>query len=508
MNRKITTSIEILLIALSIIGMSIYFYVALSRIAYPFTIEWVESNVFLHVLRVLSGKPIFIPPSYDFIPMIYTPLYYYVAAIFARVTGQIMFSMRLVSIFASLLIFLMIYAFCRVIKISAQSSLIAVGLFAASYAATGFWFDVGRVDTLSLALLLIGYVLTFAQTKRENIFGVIAGIVFFLSFATKQSALFAFPFLISYLLLKRRWMKALWTAISFILSVGLFVVGMNIVSNGWFWIYVFEIPTAHPISWRMVTQDIWISFIFPKFAGLILTIILGVIVLLMGGDRKESNNFVVIVFSFVVPLSIISIVSMGKQWGYLNGLMPIAIAFSVMGGEAYHRSAIFLNNASDWKVLYIFVSASLILQFIAFRYDFRTQIPTRDTWAAGERILDLLRASKDPIFVPTSAYLLYMVGQPTHFQTSSLGDLNLAAQNNPAIMELSKPYLDKINAYLTSNSIKTIILSNANWYDKVFSTENGYNCESLLNNHAPLTTVTGAISYLNRICHFQGEPIQ
>ena len=200
---------------------------------------------------------------------------------------------------------------------------------------------------------------------------------------------------------------------------------------------------------------------------------------------------------------------MAKQWGYINSLMPIVAAFSVMGSEAYHRSEIVvisgLNTTRNLKVLYYLVSVSLILQFIGLRYDFRTQIPTLASEDAGEKILDILRVSKNPIYVPTSPYLLYMVGQPTHFQASSLGDLYLAAQYNPAIMGLSKKYLNRITEYLMSNSIKTTILSNASWYDEVFNTENGYSCESLVVDHTPLITVTGAISYLSRICRFQGE---
>jgi len=507
-NRKTTTFVESILGGLSIIALCAYFYVAFSRIAYPFTIEWAESNTFLHVVRVLEGKPIFVPPSYDFIPMIYTPFYYYIVAIFAQVTGQIMFSMRLVSVLASLLIFIMIYALCRLRQITPQSSIIAVGLFAASYAVTGYWFDVGRVDILYLALLLTGYVLIIAQTKRDNAVGVIAGIVVFLSFATKQSALLAIPFLLFDLILKRRWMKALWLGISFALSCGLFVVLMNTVSKGWFWIYIYEIPSAHPISWGMVTHDFWISYIFPNFPWMIMAVILAVIVLLVLHDKVGAFNHAVFVFTLFLPLSIMSIASMAKQWGYINGLLPIVAALSIISVEAYQLAAAAMtssqNSAWNLKVLYYLVSVSIIFQFVGLRYDFRTQIPTQASLDAGERIISILRISKGPVFIPTSPYLLYMADQQTHFQASSLGDLSLAAQHDPALMKLFKEYLDRISEHLLSKSIKTAILPNANWYDGVFSIENGHDCESLVTDHPPLITVTGAVSYLDRICRFHG----
>lgn len=89
--------VHIILIGCTIVVVTLFLFVALSRIRYPFAIEWVEGNTFLHVLRVLQGKPIYVAPSYDFIPMIYTPLYYYVSAPVAIATGNIMIAMRVVS---------------------------------------------------------------------------------------------------------------------------------------------------------------------------------------------------------------------------------------------------------------------------------------------------------------------------------------------------------------------------------------------------------------------------
>ncbi|WP_322487719.1 hypothetical protein [Chloroflexus sp.] len=69
--------IHIVLTGCTGIAVTLFLWVALSRLSYPFAIEWLEGNSFLHVLRVLQGQPLYVAPSYDFIPMIYTPLYYY-----------------------------------------------------------------------------------------------------------------------------------------------------------------------------------------------------------------------------------------------------------------------------------------------------------------------------------------------------------------------------------------------------------------------------------------------
>ena len=503
--------VESIFAGLSIIALCVYLYVAFSRVAYPFSLEWIEANTFLHVLLVLQHKPIYGPPSYDFIPMIYTPFYYYIAAAFAKLTGQIMLSMRLVSILASLLIFVVIYALCRVRQMPPLVSLGAVGLFAAAYAVTGYWLDIGKTDSLSLALLLSGYLVMLVQTKRDTILGALAGFIVFLSFATKQQALIMVPFLLLHLILERRWKKALWLGISFLASGAIFVVIMNIVTKGWFWFYIYAVPSTFPISWEMVKHQFWTLYVFPNYTGLIVVIFLAAIVLLSRRNRIDIFYHSTFVFTFFLPLFAMSIISMSHQWGWINNLLPMAVAFSVIGAEAYHQVAASMNSsqAKTWmnKGLYALVSVLIFFQFITLRYDFRTQIPASSNLEAGYKLLDILRDSKGPIFIPTSPYLLSMLGQPTHFQASSAGDLSLASQRNSAIRQSYQKYQDGISEYLLSKSIQTVILPNASWYDNVFSLENGYKCESLVTDpdRPPLITVTGAISYLDRICRFQGE---
>ena len=507
MSRKIITFVEATFVGLSIIALCVYFYVAFSRIAYPFSLEWIEANTFLHVLRVLQNKPIYGPPSFDFIPMIYTPFYYYLAAAFAEFTGQIMLSMRLVSILSSILIFVVIFALCRVRQLPWLVSLGAVGLFAASYAVTGYWLDIGKTDSLSLALLLSGYLLMMVQTKHNNFLGVLAGFIVFLSFATKQQALIMVPFLLLHLILEKRWIKALWLGISFLASGAIFVIIMNIVTKGWFWFYIYAVPSSFPISWEIVKHQFWTLYVFPNYTWLIMVIFLAALVLFSRRIRIDFFYHSAFVFTFFLPLFAMSIISMAHQWGWINNLLPMAVAFSVIGAEAYQQVAdsVDSGHAKAWiyKGLYALVSVLIIFQFITLRYDFRAQIPTTSNLEAGYKILDILRNSKGPVFVPTSPYLLYMVGQPTHFQASSLGDLNLATQNNPAIMKIFNNYRDGIAEYFLSKSIQTAILPNTTWYDEIFSVVNGYNCEQL--DKPLLTSVTGALSYLDRICRFQGE---
>ncbi|WP_028459777.1 glycosyltransferase family 39 protein [Chloroflexus sp. Y-396-1] len=279
-DQTILCIAKILLLALSCIAIGTYLYVALSRISFPFAVEWVESNTFIQVVQILNGRPIYTYPSFDFIPTIYTPLYYYIVALFAKFTQQIMFSMRFVSLLASITIFVMIYKICRQRGMSRESSFVAIGLFAASYGVVGYWFDIGRVDTLFLAFLLVSYALTITQAKPDSLYGMLAGLTLFLSFATKQPALGVTPFIVGYLVVQKRWLKALWLSCSFLVAWTGFVFFMNITSDGWFWTYTFSIPATHPILWETLF-NFWTLYILPKFSLLLIIPIFSILILFL-----------------------------------------------------------------------------------------------------------------------------------------------------------------------------------------------------------------------------------
>jgi len=504
MYQKSTQFVEWVLIGLSSLSISIYCYVAYSRLVYPFTIEWCEGNTFINIVQLLEGKQIFVPPSFDFIPSIYMPFYYYVTALLAKLTGQIMFSMRLISILASLLAFVSIYFLCRGRKISPRISIVATGLFAACYGVTGYWFDVGRIDMLYIGLLLFAYMLCVIRTKHEKLVGFFAGFVLFLSYATKQTALAAFPFILIYLILNHRWMNALWLGISFSASGILFVTIMNIVSKGWFWFYTYLIPSSHPVSIKMITQNFWTQYISPKFLWIIGIIALSALLLILVNDKNAFFDKALFDFSFLLPLCIMSVSTMAKQWGYINGLLPIVAAFAVVGAEAFQRITILLNlysNHIKWrKVIYYLVSIAILFQFFALRYDFRSQIPNSATLKAGNKILKMISSSEAPMFIPTASYLLYLAGKPIHYHTAAMGDVELASAYNPKIDEITKGYKSEIDEYLLSGLIKTAILPDEIWVNSVFNKKNGYKCKSLLDGKPPLITFTGAFSWLEYVC--------
>ncbi len=121
-----------------------YLGVAVLRLSYPFELEWLEGGCLDHVGRVLDGKKLYGPPSLEFVPFIYTPLYYYVAALVAGIVGFGFLPLRLVSFAASLGCLGCIYLVVRRETLDRFPAVLAACLFAATYRASGGWLDLAR----------------------------------------------------------------------------------------------------------------------------------------------------------------------------------------------------------------------------------------------------------------------------------------------------------------------------------------------------------------------------
>src|SRR5262249_59845885 len=57
------------------------------RFSYGFDREWMEGGMLLPAKRIADGQPLYAPPSIDFVPYLYTPLYPAVVAVLGKIFG-------------------------------------------------------------------------------------------------------------------------------------------------------------------------------------------------------------------------------------------------------------------------------------------------------------------------------------------------------------------------------------------------------------------------------------
>jgi len=111
-----------------------------------------------------------------------------------RLLGEGFLALRIISILSFLGSSILIYRIISSETKSSPASWIGCGLFAASFGVVGYWYDVGRVDSLAIFLILFSaYTLRYHPGPRG---AVLSAILFSASFLTKQSALIFLPFMI------------------------------------------------------------------------------------------------------------------------------------------------------------------------------------------------------------------------------------------------------------------------------------------------------------------------
>lgn len=484
----------------SAMAVASYLAVAVQRAGYPFVLEWVEANSYLHVLRLLGGQPIYGPPSFDFVPMIYPPLYYYAAAPLAWATGQIMLAMRLVSLAASLAAFVAIYLLARGRGLPRVWSFVAVGLFAASYRIVGYWFDVARVDMLFLALLLLAAAAAVAPSRRDGLMGVVAGLLLALAFSAKQQALLFLPFLLLYLALEQRWRRALAMAVTAGVVVLGFVIAANLVSDGWFWFYTVRVPAAAPssprLAWELTRQAAGAS-VLPALALTAIGVLVG-----WRADRTRVQRVRLATLGvLLLALFAASYLSMSKQWGYVNGLLPAAAGLALATAEAsWMIDRARLGRAWAQLALLALAAGLLLLQFALLRYNPAAQLPSQRDLRAGYATVDALRTAPGPVFAPTAPYLLHMAGRPTHFHLSALSDVEVAAAHDPAIAAVFQPHQWAIQQATASSRVRSAVLPDVDWFDAVYGPAQGFTCAPLGSEGRTLGVFTGAPRSVDRLC--------
>jgi hypothetical protein len=186
------------------------------RFLYPYDLEWMEGGLLQHAQRIADGQGLYVAPSIDFIPYLYTPLYPGLISLLGSVFGISYQLGRALSILALLGITAVTIAaivrwrprilarFAIVPNSSATAAdgagrgprwvgaALALGVFAAGYPYVEGWYDLVRADTLFLFLITAG-VLAASRWARAGIAGngdalmMAAGALMTLAFFTKQT---------------------------------------------------------------------------------------------------------------------------------------------------------------------------------------------------------------------------------------------------------------------------------------------------------------------------------
>ncbi|UCC67086.1 MAG: glycosyltransferase family 39 protein [Armatimonadota bacterium] len=394
-----------------------YLVVAILRIQYPFELEWMEGGVVDHIRRILAGKPLYVRPSPQFVPFIYTPLYFYLSALVSRILGVGFLPLRLVSFASSIGCLAVIWLLVKRQTSSHFPGILAAGLFAATYPLSDGWFDIARVDSLFLLLLLLAiYMLGPGRTPRSWIAG---GVLIWLSFLTKQTALLSsLPIMLSCFLQDRR------RSLLLIAAAGVPIWGSNWlldrIHDGWYGYYVFELPAGPPIVTELLAE-FWTKDLLPPLWAACLLSAFYLWHELARGNRAAGGLYLAVAAGLL-----------GGAWvgrlhagGHENVLLPAYAAIAILFGLAAGTALKLIRAAAPDRraLLEIGLYALCLLQFALLVYHPSRLVPTRDDLEAGREFIATIAAVEGEVFIPDHGYLPALAGKRTHAHGMAVFDV-------------------------------------------------------------------------------------
>jgi hypothetical protein len=305
-----------------LVAIGAYLLVALRRLDYPFGLEQLEGNSLVEVHRILAGQSLYPAPSAGYVPDGYPPLYFYVSAAAARVFGASYLTLRLVSLASSLACFALLARLVQRETGSIAAGTGAAGVFAATYFAAGDWFDIGRVDSLFLALSIGA--LYAVRWMRATPGAVAAGILLAAAALTKQTGLAELVAVPGVLLFGPRRGLARVAALTALTVVALSTLALRLANGGWYTYYVFK-----QMSGQALTAGNFGWF----WTALATAMGLAACSALIGARRVPRE-----LLAGCAALAVGGYATLVHSGGAINDLLPAYLAVALLAGLALGRT--------------------------------------------------------------------------------------------------------------------------------------------------------------------------
>lgn len=389
-----------------------YLGIGIAHLRTPHELEWIEGGMVDAVARLVKGDALYVEPTLDYVPFIYAPLWFHVAALSSKVFGVGFFAARLVSFLSSIGAMALIAAVAHKETKDRLAALLGAGLFAATYPIAASFYDLARVDSLFVVLLLGGIYLARFHT---GVAGTVASaLLFALAFLTKQSAPIVFGPVALYLLLTDRRRGAIFTVTGAALMAGSAFL-YNRASGGWFWHFVFFLPSQHQIVKRQFL-DFWLELF--KLLGV--TMVVG-IAYFATGHRREDRRFWFFATAGMFGAALAGRLHLG---GWSNVLCPAYAMLGVLLGVGVPALLDRIEAMSpDRRRLWVHaLFAGVALQFALRVYDPRQRLATRTQAEAWRALIAAVQSIQGDVFVSAHGFIGPRAGKPAHAHQIAISD--------------------------------------------------------------------------------------
>lgn len=443
-------------LVVSVLNLVVLAVVMMLRARYPFELEWIESATITSGDWILAGNSLYSRPVLEFVPLLYTPLYYYLSAAAMALLGPGFLGPRLVSVLATAAAGWLIYALVRHETQQPWAGVVGAGFYAATFEVTGIWMDVARSDSLLVALLLLAAYVARRFTDARG--AVLCAATLVLAYLAKQSALpFFVAFGLYYLLQpKRLWLYFGPAAVGLLLGV---TGALNALTQDWYNFYTWYIV-------RQVVLDaerIRLFWTMDLFQNVPLALVgAGMALAALGHPLRSTAESMRSRFYWILTSG-----ALAASWwnraaagAHTNTLMPIMAWLGVLVGLLVAQWL--ARPGKTWARAAVL--AGVIGQFALLAYDPRVVVPTAADEAAGRDFIARLRTYPGEVFIPSHSFYTAQAGKPTfaHWatitDTSGIWDTDMDVQRGGEHDPRRAYIMDEMLAAIEAKRFSAIIL--------------------------------------------------
>jgi len=412
--RRWRPRLEALLALLALIPIALFLAASLGRLGFAFPLEQLEGSMLLAAERVAHGQPIYVRPNFTFIPYMYAPAYYYVSGWAVRLLGPRFLALRLVSLLSTCVSMAVIYVFVFLDAPGTRgrrhlAALAGAGLYAAAYPWTREWFDLGRLDSFYILLLLL------ALLSTRYLHPIFAAAMWTLAFLAKQTI---FPVALIMLCVDWKRPRRLLLGVgSFLLMTAVSSRLLDHATDGWFWFYAFTVPHAN--------ADLWLRpAVFYAFSQLIAPF--GVALLIVGmawvwtrpSLANSRTRFYLLAGAALFGLCWFLQAHAGAT---ANTPMPAYAILAVIFGISFARLDAAFTFASR-ETARVFLLAAVAIPLVSWVYNPHDFMPHRDLVASQDDLIAWLRVFPSEVYLPAHPYEGVLAGKQWHADNTSLHD--------------------------------------------------------------------------------------
>lgn len=400
----------------------LFLIVAFGRLSTPFELEWNEGQNAVQAWRFSQGLSLYPDPESGWVPYMYAPLYHQALGALFFVSQQETLSWgRFISLLATVGTLLGLVEFVYNQSKRLSLGVFSAGLYASFFAASGYWYDLARNDSLMGFFTLIGVSLLMRSSEKNNLVGV-ALFLLCLGTWTKQPV---FPLLVvsAAFALWRQAPQAKRAALIAGIGFANLLVLYPAMGNPFFWHYTVSNALSHasdfsgmlpssgnyaysqnplrsglvfqPAYWEAALKTpprIWSEILFPALVWLLALgccSLTAINPFVFGGKTKGCRS--AILFGLVIFLWSLwaSLGAYTKFGGYNNNWMPFFLTISALLPVAC--GGLFNHSPRTRVLTSIGLGCCALLHLATQLYNPFQQIPTEADVESYKGLIEELR---------------------------------------------------------------------------------------------------------------------